>query len=98
MHIIKGAHYLEEMSAEVAEQEQHPQEQPEEKPDEAATENGDSSSKSQEDGEEVKSKPSEKEEPAVETSDTGEQRGAEPTTCSPLEEKIIRQIEVGSPY
>lgn len=86
------------MSAEVAEQEQQPQEQPEEKPSEAATENGDSSSKPQEDGEEVKSKPCEKEEQAVETSGAGEQGGAEPTTCSPLEEKIIRQVEVGSPY
>ena len=85
------------MSAEVAEQakDQQPEEQPQQKPSEAATENGDSSSKPQDGGEEGKPKPSEKEEQSV--SEVGEPGGTEPTTCSPLEEKIIRQVEVSTP-
>lgn len=85
------------MSTEVAEQakDQQPEEQPQQKPSETAKENGDSSSKPQDDGDEVKSKSGEKE--AQSASDVGEPGGTEPTTCSPLEEKIIRQVEVGNP-
>ena len=81
------------MSTEVTDQDQ-PQEQAEKQPTEAATENGDSSSKPKVDGEEVKSKPDAKEEQTVAASEASEQVGTDPTTCSPLEEKIIRQIEV----
>ena len=79
------------MSTEVAEQVQ-PEEQAPKQPEEATAENGDSSSKVEEVNEEVKSKLSEKEEQSAPPSSTD--AAADSTTCSPLEEKIIRQIEV----
>ena len=82
------------MSAEVADQGQ-PQDQAKEKPSEAAPENGEPSSTAPENGEEVKSKVSEKEEQATPDSTSEVHDVSKPTTCSPLEEKIIRQVEVG---
>ena len=82
------------MSAEVTDHDQA-QKQAKEQPSEVATEKEDSSSKVAENGEEVKSKSSEKEEEAVTSSTSADQDASESTTCSPLEEKIIRQVEVG---
>ena len=82
------------MSTEVADLDQ-PQEQAKEQPSDVATEEENSTSKVAENGEEIKSKVSEKEEEAVSSSTLADQDANESTTCSPLEEKIIRQVEVG---
>lgn len=84
------------MSTEVANQDQ-PQEQAQKEPVEAPAENGDSNSKVQEGSEEVKSKLAEKEDQTASEPSTEPQSAAEETTCSPLEEKIIRQVEVRLP-
>ena len=84
------------MSAEVSAQEQ-PVEQAQKAPAETAAENGDPSPKVPENGEEVKSKKTEKEEQGASSSSAGEQEVSDASTCSPLEEKIIRQIEVRLP-
>ena len=79
------------MSTEVAEQAQ-PDEQAPKQSEEATAENGDSSSKAPDVSEEVKSKEGATEEQSEPPPST--ESAADSTTCSPLEEKIIRQIEV----
>lgn len=82
------------MSTQVADHDQ-PQEQAKEQSSDVATEEENSNSKVAENGEDIKSKVTEKEEEAVTSSTSADQDANESTTCSPLEEKIIRQVEVG---